>query len=294
MTLKAVMLWNEPNNLSHWDFTLDPDWSIFAEMIRQATGAVRAEAPHLPVVLGGLAPLDPGFMQRMMRIHGLETVVDAVGIHCFPFDWHLWQVREWPDKVAELRQHTTKPFWATEVGVSSFGCEEVQVLGLQKTLQTLPPLVDEVFWYSLYDLPFAISATTRHKEAEGSAYYRHYHFGLLDQHGTPKLALKHFPPEFGLCQWIRLGDRAQLDGTVSWLSRLGVTKLRTGISWADSHVPGAWDFFDQMMRALEPFEVTATLCFTPPSRGIRPDHTSPPQDAGEFADFCQQVARRYR
>jgi len=30
--VEAVMLWNEPNNLSHWDFHLDPDWKIFARM----------------------------------------------------------------------------------------------------------------------------------------------------------------------------------------------------------------------------------------------------------------------
>ncbi len=27
-------LWNEPNNLSHWDFELDPNWACFAEMAR--------------------------------------------------------------------------------------------------------------------------------------------------------------------------------------------------------------------------------------------------------------------
>ena len=25
------MLWNEPNNLSHWDYELDPDWHAIAE-----------------------------------------------------------------------------------------------------------------------------------------------------------------------------------------------------------------------------------------------------------------------
>jgi len=27
--VEAVMLWNEPNNLSHWDFHIDPDWKLF-------------------------------------------------------------------------------------------------------------------------------------------------------------------------------------------------------------------------------------------------------------------------
>ena len=47
------------------------------------------------------------------------------------------------------------------------------------------------------------------------------------------------------------------------------------------------------MAALAEFDTTITLCFTPPSRGRRPDHTSPPIEPAEFADFAQQVVRRY-
>jgi hypothetical protein len=35
------------------------------------------------------------------------------------------------------------------------------------------------------------------------------------------------------------------------------------------------------------------LCFTPPSRGQRPDHTSPPVDLDEFAQFAAEVVQRY-
>ena len=31
--VEAVMLWNEPNNLSHWDFTIDPEWKQFAALV---------------------------------------------------------------------------------------------------------------------------------------------------------------------------------------------------------------------------------------------------------------------
>jgi beta-xylosidase len=291
--LASVMLWNEPNNLSHWDFTLDPDWSHFAQMVRWAAGAIRAENRDLTTVLGGIAPIDPDFVELLMCHHGLEEVVDAVGIHCFPFDWHTWQLHEWPGRVAAVRAKTARPVWATEVGMSSFGCEEVQLLGLRKTKEILPALVDAIQWYSLFDLAQARDATTRHKQAEGSSYYRHFYFGLLTEHGRPKLALREFPPEWGLCQWFQFEDRELVDATARWLRRLGVTQVRTGLSWAESHLPGAWDFFDYVMRALAPLEVTATLCFTPPTRGVRPDHTSPPLDAGEFAYFCQQVVRRY-
>ena len=48
-----------------------------------------------------------------------------------------------------------------------------------------------------------------------------------------------------------------------------------------------------MMRALEPFEVTVTFCFTPEHRGLAPHHTSPPLVDEEFAEFCARMLRRY-
>jgi beta-xylosidase len=47
------------------------------------------------------------------------------------------------------------------------------------------------------------------------------------------------------------------------------------------------------MEALADFEVTVTFCFTPEHRGLEPHHTSPPQVAEEFAEFCAAMVRRY-
>ena len=38
--IEAVKFWNEPNNKSHWDPALDPDWSIYADMVKLASAAV--------------------------------------------------------------------------------------------------------------------------------------------------------------------------------------------------------------------------------------------------------------
>jgi beta-xylosidase len=179
--------------------------------------------------------------------------------------------------------------------VSSFGAEEVQEWGLRRTAELLLGLAPRVHWYSLFDLPRAWPATTRHREAEGSSYYRHFYMGLLREDGTPKLALRHFEgfaPEMGICQWFHFED-PRLDGAVEWLRRLGVKRLRTGLSWADSYRPGWEAWFDRQMRALEPFEVTVTYCFTPEHRGVRPHHTSPPREPDEFAEFCARMTRRY-
>lgn len=292
--VEAVMLWNEPNNLSHWDFELDPEWSVFGRMVCAAGKAVKAEVPHMTRVLGGISPIDPGFLRNLDQ-RGVLSAVDVVAIHGFPLDWNHWTIHEWPLKIEEVRAVTSLPVWISEVGVSTFGAEEVQEFGLQKTAELLIGAVPRIHWYSLYDLPRAWPATTRHREAEGSSYYRHFYMGLLREDGTPKLAARHFPlyaPAFGICQWFHFED-PRLDDAVNWLRRLGVRHLRTGLSWADSFRPNADAWFDKQMAALDHFDVTLTFCFTPEHKGLRPHHTSPPQNIEEFAEFCARMTKRY-
>ena len=292
--IDSVMLWNEPNNKSHWDPEIDPDWLLFAEMVKEAGHAVRAVHPNLTRVLGGISPIDPHFI-RNMQGRGVLDAVDAVAVHGFPLDWNLWSLHDWPAKVDEIRAVTDLPVWVSEVGVSTFGAEEVQDWGLRRTLELLSGRAPRIHWYSLYDLPREWEATTRHKEAEGSSYYRHFHMGLLRQDGTPKIALESFArhtPEIGLCQWFHFEDH-RLDEAVTWMKRLGVRYLRTGLSWADSFRPGALDWFDRQMEALKDFDVTVTFCFTPEHRGISPHHTSAPLVRAEYAEFCAAMVRRY-
>lgn len=293
--IEAVMFWNEPNNKSHWDFVeLDPEWRVFSDMVRLAAAAVAAERPGLTRVLGGISPIDPAFIRRM-QAQGVLDCVDAIAVHGFPLDWNHWHINEWPAKIAEIRAVTSLPVWVSEVGVSTFGADEVQEFGLERTVQLLRGRSDRIHWYSLYDLPRAWPATTRHREAEGSSYYRHFYMGLLREDGSPKPAAHRFAactPEFGICQWFHFEDH-RLEDAVRWLRRLGVRHLRTGLSWADSLRPGALEWFDRQMAALEEFEVTITFCFTPESRGVMPHHTSPPRDIAQFAEFCARMTRRY-
>jgi len=288
------MLWNEPNNLSHWDFQVDEGWRTFAAMVTAAGQAVAAERPGLTRVLGGMSPIDPGFL-KTLEGHGALDAVDAVAVHGFPLDWNHWQIDEWPDKVQEIAAVTTKPIWISEVGVSTFGAEEVQQFGLKRTAELLRGRAERIHWYSLYDLPRAWPATTRHREAEGSSYYRHFYMGLLREDGTPKLAARDFAaytPDLGICQWFHFEDH-RLEDAVQSLRDLGVTYIRTGLSWADSQRPGADAWFDRQMSALEPFRVTLTFCFTPECEGVKPHHTSPPRDVAGYADFCARQVRKY-
>jgi beta-xylosidase len=292
--VEAVMFWNEPNNKSHWAFEIDPEWVTFAEMVKRAASAVAAENPKLLRVLGGMSPIDQGFVNNMIK-QGVLDRLDVIAVHGFPLDWNHWQINDWPAKLQEIQAVTNLPIWVSEVGVSTFGADEVQVFGLRRTAELLIGRVPKIHWYSLFDLPQAWPATTRHKEAEGSSYYRHFHMGLLREDGAPKPAAEEFrrhAPAMGLCQWFHFEDH-RLEEAVEWMRLLGVRYLRTGLSWADSFRPGAEAWFDRQMNALEEFDVTLTFCFTPEHRGIQPHHTSPPQDIDEYADFCARMVRRY-
>ncbi|HZQ68729.1 MAG TPA: beta-xylosidase [Terriglobales bacterium] len=289
--VEAVMLWNEPNNLSHWDFQIDPDWKAFSRMTIAAARAIRRINPKLPIVLGGISPIDPNFI-CLLKSEGVLDVLDVVAVHGFPLDWNHWSIHDWPRKIDEIREVTDKPVWVSEAGASSFGAEEVQVFGMKRTAELLLPIVDRVHWYSLFDLPASWTATTRHKEAEGSAYYRHYYMGLIREDGTPKAASSCFPAGLGLCQWFHFED-PRLELGVQWLRKLGVRHLRTGVSWADSFRPNAQPWFDRQMSALEEFQTTMTLCFTPEHLGIAPHYTSPPKRAEDFAEFAAWAVERY-
>jgi beta-xylosidase len=292
--IEAVMLWNEPNNKSHWDFEIDSDWQLFANMAKEAADAVATENPQVRRVLGGISPIDPNFILNM-KSKGVLDHLNAVAVHGFPLDWNHWMIDEWPQRLADIQAVTDLPVWVSEVGVSSFGAEEVQEFGLRRTAELLGGRAPRIHWYSLYDLPRTWPATTRHREAEGSSYYRHFYMGLLREEGTPKRACMQFSdytPSLGICQWFHFQDH-RLDDAVRWFRRLGVKYVRTGLSWADSYQPGWESWFDRQMLALEEFEVTVTFCFTPEHRGIAPHHTSPPMHSDEFASFCVRMIRRY-
>jgi beta-xylosidase len=111
----------------------------------------------------------------------------------FPLDWNHWQIHEWPERIAEIQAVTHA------AGVGDRG-RRVHLrrrggagVRLEAHGRTAGGRVPRIHWYSLYDLPKAWPATTRHREAEGSSYYRHFHMGLLREDGTPKLACAQFP-----------------------------------------------------------------------------------------------------
>lgn len=176
-----VELWNEPNNTSEYDFRLDPNWSIFKEMITSAAKEVKASGKK--VLLGGMSPIDPNWLNYMFEI-GLMQDIDAVGIHGFPdtFDsnWMGWQhnIQAVTDVIKDHRGKQT--VWITETGYSTWQHDERKQLA--QFLEAARAPVDRMYWYSLNDL------AARYATVDGFHHdEREYFFGMVQQNDKEKL-----------------------------------------------------------------------------------------------------------
>ncbi|MDQ3288012.1 MAG: NAD-dependent epimerase/dehydratase family protein [Pseudomonadota bacterium] len=174
-------LWNEPNNLNDWDWHLDHDWKIFSTMIGKA--ASWAHQRGKKTLLGGMCPTDPNWL-ALMGERGVLAHIDAVGIHGFPGTWDFRE-RSWAAIVSEVRavleEHSVAPeIWLTEVGYSTWRHDEIEQL--RQLREVLDAPVDRIYWYGASDLHESLSHQDGFHADE-----RHYHFGLRDQHGRPKL-----------------------------------------------------------------------------------------------------------
>lgn len=120
-----IELWNEPNNLSEWDWRLDPGWQIFSEMIGGAAYWARSRGKK--TVLAAPYPAGPEWL-RLMLERGVMAYIDAVGVHGFPSTAeHVWQgcpslIRDVKRAIAE--RGSKAKVWITETGFSTRRREE--------------------------------------------------------------------------------------------------------------------------------------------------------------------------
>ena len=179
-----VELWNEPNNIIEYDYTLDYSWLKFSTMIGMA--AHWAKHRGKKTLLGGMSPIDPNWLQTMYD-NGVLQYIDAIGIHGFP---HVYdqQWTTWSENIQKVRDmldqnNLDKEIWISEAGFSTWQHDEVkQYEEFKKVLNTD---VDRVYWYSMNDLDPAIPTV-------GGLHLddRDYYFGLKRADGTEKLLFK--------------------------------------------------------------------------------------------------------
>jgi len=134
----AVEIWNEPNIKTDWETLRGPDLARYADLLRFGAEGVRAVAPALPVLVGGLSPTSitssrgiamEAFLQGLYD-RGLAGSFDGIAVHPYPqprrgetsaepgyerFSADLDRVRAVRDV---NNDGPDKPLWITEVGVS--------------------------------------------------------------------------------------------------------------------------------------------------------------------------------
>ena len=179
-----VELWNEPNNLLDWDWRVDHDWQLFCEMIGDAAFWARERGWN--VVLGGPAPYDRYWLDLMGQ-RGVLSSIAAVGCHGFPGTWDsetaTWD--GWEPMIADIRDVLSNynpgaEVWITETGYSTWRHDEVSQIGYFLDAADAP--ADRLYWYGWQDIPRSVPV-------QEGLYFdpRHYHFGVTDVRGRPKL-----------------------------------------------------------------------------------------------------------
>lgn len=181
---RHVELWNEPNNLLDWDWRHDTGWQLFCEMVGAA--AYWAERRGFKAVLGGPSPFDPHWL-GLMGERGVLATVSAVGFHGFPGTWDsevdVWE--GWDTHLAEMRAvldryNPAAEIWITEAGYSTWRDDEAAQV--DRFHRALAAPADRFYWYGWQDIPRSVPV-------QEGLYFdpRHYHLGITDAEGRPKL-----------------------------------------------------------------------------------------------------------
>jgi CDP-paratose 2-epimerase len=104
--------------------------------------------------------------------------------------------------------------------------------------------------------------------------------------------------KLGLVQWFPYGDTARIKRVRRTLRRLGVTQLRTQLSWADWCRPDGPAWIELLLDELRDFDLLPVLHSTPPSFGEKPYTSSIPRRLDWYAHFvkvmCVEHGDRFR
>ena len=99
--------------------------------------------------------------------------------------------------------------------------------------------------------------------------------------------------KLGLVQWFPYGDLGRVRRVRTKLDALGVSRLRTMLSWADWCRPDGPEWIAQMLGELDGLDVLPVLHSTPPSFGENPYTSSVPRDLSYYAYFVRWVCETH-
>ncbi|MES2470915.1 MAG: hypothetical protein V4526_01645 [Patescibacteria group bacterium] len=196
-------LWNEPNLITDWDGSLDPDGTKFLNMF--ASGAKACHAAGKKVVMGGPNTIGQ-WLERACTLGILEHV-DVFGMHGLRGTWEeKAPPPPWKERVSTmnrlLARYTDRDIrvWMTEYGFSTTNhtatgphpkfddelLEEIQAAVFVDALQAVEAHdIERVYWFTLYDMH--LSEESVRKVTTGWEDVLQHHFGDIRLDGKPKL-----------------------------------------------------------------------------------------------------------
>ncbi len=161
----AWEIWNEENIHQFW--LPWPDANVYVALAAQAAPAIRAADPAAKVVMGGVAGLDPNYLDACFKAGVLEHV-DAVAYHPYAetMSWGNYTPQEPGARYIvswlrnQIKQYTAKPveIWITELGWSTStpsppGVDQAtQGIYMMRTFINYADLgIDRVISYNFWD-----------------------------------------------------------------------------------------------------------------------------------------------
>jgi hypothetical protein len=166
----AWEIWNEEDIHAFWQPA--PDSAAYVTLLQEASGAIRAADPGATIVMGGVAGLDPAYLNACLDA-GAADYIDALAYHPYPetlstippdTDYSPKEVLtrdlvEWVHS-SLIPEHTTKHLevWLTEFGwttstLSPPGVSEDNQAAylLRSLLNYAATSADRVFYYDLWE-----------------------------------------------------------------------------------------------------------------------------------------------
>jgi len=90
-------------------------------------------------------------------------------------------------------------------------------------------------------------------------------------------APKESAPHLGIVEWFLPGEYERVEQVLGDLRSLGVCDLRVGVSWAEWHASEGNGWLAWLLpRLAREVRIVPCLTYTPPSLGIVPKSSSPP------------------
>jgi CDP-paratose 2-epimerase len=101
-------------------------------------------------------------------------------------------------------------------------------------------------------------------------------------------------PVVGIMEYFQVNDFDNAAEIIEDIKRLGVTELRTIVSWADWYSKEGEKWYNWLFPELaKNFNFLPCLTYTPPELGIEPKIFSPPKNPGDFNRFVDILIKRY-